>query len=76
MSEQETCASCKWARPLTYGKDGRATDPDYQCRRSPPTAIISPSSYARERAWPLVWKADWCGEHAPHHPHPKETSGE
>ncbi len=63
MSTQEFCGSCKWAIPIIYGKYGRATDPDFQCRRGPPTAQISPSSYGSQRAWPLVWKDDWCGDH-------------
>lgn len=52
---QPTCETCRFF-----------SQSELLCRRNPPQAA-TPSIYIQYK-WPLVAKADWCGEHQPSRP--------
>lgn len=56
------CDTCRWAKNEYVGPQGRW---GLNCHRHPPTAIEEDG--IAWRAFPIVEKGDFCGEHTPHH---------
>jgi hypothetical protein len=54
------CETCVYWLPSAG--DGRPQPLFGQCRRQPPTLVLTPEG-ARAR-WPSTSRLDWCGEHA------------
>jgi hypothetical protein len=56
------CGACRFFHPAVTMADGYS-DRAGECRRSEPQiSRDSEASWQYMRAWPIVWREDWCGK--------------
>lgn len=51
----------KECRTCIHRREGMLAVDPYECRRYPPTVIMTAEIYSKT-VWPMVKPNDWCGE--------------